>query len=102
MIAAVATNVGPILEDYIVKASMLARLNSLARGASAISIENFYKLLEIYNAGIIPCIPSKGSLGASGDLGPLACIALVATGKWKAKLQGRGFKWENGLRTGGN
>ncbi len=87
LISAVATNVGPYLEDHIVRASMLARLNSLSRGTSAISLENFKKLLSIYNAGVLPCIPSKGSLGASGDLGPLACIALVATGKWKAKYK---------------
>lgn len=84
LIAAVATNVGSYLDKSIVRASMLTRLNSLARGTSAISIENFNKLLRMFNAGIIPCIPSKGSLGASGDLGPLACIALVATGQWKA------------------
>lgn len=89
LISAVATNVGPLLEDNVVRATMLARLNSLARGCSAISPENFDKLLQIYNAGIVPCIPSKGSLGASGDLGPLAAIALVATGKWKAKYKGR-------------
>lgn len=89
LIAAVATNVGPYLDDKVVRATMLARLNSLARGTSAISITNFDKLLQIYNAGIIPCIPSKGSLGASGDLGPLACIALVATGKWRAKYKGQ-------------
>ena len=88
LIAAVATNVGPHLEDRVVRASMLARLNSLARGNSAISLENFNKLLKIFNKGVIPCVPSKGSLGASGDLGPLACIALVATGKWKAKYEG--------------
>jgi len=88
LIAAVATNVGPYLDDEIVKAAMLTRLNSLARGSSAISLENFNKLLKMYNAGVIPCVPSKGSLGASGDLGPLAAIALVATGKWKAKYKG--------------
>lgn len=88
LISAVATNVGSFLDDDVVRASMLVRLNSLAKGVSAISLENFNKLLSIYNAGIIPCIPSKGSLGASGDLGPLACIALVATGKWKAKYKG--------------
>ena len=98
LIAAVATNVGPYLEDDIVKASMLARLNSLARGTSAISLKNFNKLLEIYNAGIIPCVPCKGSLGASGDLGPLACIALVATGKWKAKYQGKVLKGATALK----
>ena len=42
----------------------------------------------MYNRGIIPCIPEKGSLGTSGDLGPLACIALVGTGQWRAKYEG--------------
>lgn len=101
LIAAVATNVGPYLEDRIVKASMLARLNSLARGTSAISMENFSKLLQMFNAGIVPCVPSKGSLGASGDLGPLACIALVATGKWKARYKGQLLTGAEALKQAG-
>lgn len=88
LIAAVATNVGPYLSNDVARASILVRLNSLARGYSAISLENFNKLLSVYNAGIIPCIPAKGSLGASGDLGPLACVALVCIGKWKANYKG--------------
>jgi histidine ammonia-lyase len=88
LIAAVATNVGDYLSDKFVRATMLARLNCLARGTSAISLENFEQLRLLFNAGIIPCIPEKGSLGASGDLGPLAYVALVATGKWRAKYQG--------------
>ncbi len=71
------------------------------RGCSGISEENFNKLLKIYNAGIIPCIPSKGSLGASGDLGPLACIALVATGKWKAKYKGEILSGNRALKKAG-
>jgi histidine ammonia-lyase len=101
LIAAVATNVGPYLDDRIVKATMLARLNSLARGASAISLENYKKLMSMYNAGILPCIPSKGSLGASGDLGPLACIALVATGKWKAKYNEQILSGDEALKRAG-
>jgi histidine ammonia-lyase len=89
LIAAVATNVGSYLDSDVVRASILVRLNSLSRGCSAISVNNFTKLLDIYNAGILPCIPSKGSLGASGDLGPLACIALVGIGKWKAEYKGK-------------
>ena len=89
LISAVATNVGICLRDEIVRAGMLSRLNSLARGTSGISFDNFSKLLDMYNRGIIPCIPMKGSLGASGDLGPLACIALVGSGKWKAKYKGQ-------------
>ena len=101
LISSVATNVGQYLDESIVRASMLTRLNSLARGTSAISIENFNKLLSLFNAGIIPCIPSKGSLGASGDLGPLACIALVACGKWKANYKGKIVSGELALKEAG-
>ena len=101
LIAAVATNVGSYLDSDVVRASMLVRLNSLARGCSAISLENFNKLLSVYNAGIVPCIPSKGSLGASGDLGPLACIALVCVGKWKAVYKGQTLDGEEALRQAG-
>ena len=84
----VATNVGPNLDDVYVRAAMLCRINSLGRGVSAISPENFEKYIAVYNAGIIPCIPEQGSLGASGDLGPLAYIAMVVTGAWRAKYEG--------------
>jgi histidine ammonia-lyase len=62
LIAAVATNVGNYLPDKFVRATMLARLNCLARGTSAISLESFEHLRLMFNAGIIPCIPEKGSL----------------------------------------
>ena len=55
----------------------------------------------MYNAGIIPCVPEKGSLGASGDLGPLAYIALVATGAWRAKYQGEIMSGEEALKRAG-
>jgi len=84
----VSSNVGSYLDDVYVRASMLARLNSLGRGVSGISFENYRKYVELYNAGIVPCIPEKGSLGASGDLGPLAYIALVGTGHWLARCEG--------------
>ncbi|MDP6730697.1 MAG: aromatic amino acid lyase, partial [SAR324 cluster bacterium] len=79
----VASNVGRLLDDEYVRATMLARLNSLGRGASAISFENYKKYVDLYNAGILPCIPEQGSLGASGDLGPLACAAMVGCGYWR-------------------
>ncbi len=84
----VQSNVGDDLDDATVRAAMLARINSLGRGYSAISLENFEKYVAMYNRGILPCIPEKGSLGTSGDLGPLACIALVGTGQWRAKYEG--------------
>jgi len=85
----VQSNVGDYLDDHYVRAAMLARINSLGRGVSAISLENFEKYIAMYNSGILPCIPEKGSLGTSGDLSPLACIALVGTGQWRAKYHGK-------------
>ncbi len=84
----VQSNVGAYLDDEYVRAAMLARINSLGRGYSAISVTNLEKYIAMYNRGIVPCIPEKGSLGTSGDLGPLACIALVGTGQWRARYQG--------------
>ena len=89
LIAAVASNMGPHLPDDAVRAAMLARINVLARGHSAIRLEVVDHLVEMFNRGVIPRIPSLGSLGASGDLGPLACIALVATGSWQAVVEGQ-------------
>ncbi len=84
----VQSNVGPCLDDEYVRASMLSRINSLGRGASAITLDNLEKYIAMYNQGVLPCIPEKGSLGTSGDLAPLACIALVGTGQWRAKFDG--------------
>lgn len=88
LINAVATNVGAYLDEETVRAIMLSRIVSLARGNSAISPENLSKLMAVYNAGITPCVPEKGSLGTSGDLGPLAAIALACIGQWKARIKG--------------
>jgi histidine ammonia-lyase len=101
LIRSVASNVGPLLDDDFVRATMLARINSLGRGASAIAFENFEKYIAIYNAGILPCIPEKGSLGASGDLGPLAFIAMVGTGFWRAKYKGKIIPAADALKNAG-
>ncbi|MBW2367655.1 MAG: aromatic amino acid lyase [Deltaproteobacteria bacterium] len=101
LLGATASNVGDYLADNYVRAIIATRINSLARGASAISLENFKKYIAIFNAGILPCIPEKGSLGASGDLGPLAYIGLVATGHWKAKLGGKIVSGKEALQQSG-
>jgi histidine ammonia-lyase len=98
LLNAVATNVGPALDDRSVRAIMLARIVSLSRGNSAISPENLRKLIAVYNAGIAPLVPEKGSLGTSGDLGPLAAIALACTGQWKARLGGQTLPGADALR----
>jgi phenylalanine aminomutase (D-beta-phenylalanine forming) len=88
LLRSVASNVGEPFPEEVVRATMLARLNSLCRGHSAIQLENFMVLLDMLNAHIHPLVPMKGSLGASGDLGPLACIALAATGEGMVKYRG--------------
>ncbi|WP_030590926.1 phenylalanine aminomutase (D-beta-phenylalanine forming) [Streptomyces anulatus] len=89
LINAVATNVGTYLDDTTGRTIMLSRIVSLARGNSAITPANLDKLVTVLNSGIVPCVPEKGSLGTSGDLGPLAAIALVCAGQWKARYNGQ-------------
>jgi histidine ammonia-lyase len=101
LINAVATNVGPYLDEHATRAIMLARIKSLSRGHSGISVENFEKLVRLFNSGVMPCIAEKGSLGTSGDLGPLAAMALVATGQWKACFEGRIMPGADALRRAG-
>ena len=97
----VQSNCGRHLDDHYVRAAMLARINSLGRGYSAISIENLEKYVAMYNRGVLPCIPEKGSLGTSGDLGPLACIGLVGTGQWRAKFDGEVMPGAEALKKAG-
>ena len=74
---------GAPLSEKEVRASILARANSLAKGYSGVRAEVIDKLIEILNKNIYPYVPSYGSLGASGDLAPLAHIALLLLGKGK-------------------
>ncbi|WP_095164680.1 phenylalanine aminomutase (D-beta-phenylalanine forming) [Pseudomonas sp. Irchel 3H3] len=101
LIRSVATNVGSYLGEVDTKAIMLSRINSLCRGNSAISLEVLDVLVALYNSGILPCIPEKGSLGTSGDLGPLACIALVCTGEWKVTYEGKLLPAQDALTLAG-
>lgn len=101
LLHAVATNVGPPLSPQEVRATILARIVSLARGNSAIRPENLRKLVDLYNSGVIPVVPSLGSLGTSGDLAQLAAIGLVATGQWKACYEGREMSGAQALSAAG-
>lgn len=74
---AVAT--GPMLPEEVVRAAMLVRANTLAKGYSGVRIEIVETLLEMLNRNVTPCIPSQGSLGSSGDLASLSHLALVLT-----------------------
>jgi histidine ammonia-lyase len=79
-----AVGVGPLLEIPVVRALLLLRAHTLALGASGVSPALVDHLIAMLAAGIIPAVPAQGSVGASGDLAPLAHLALVAIGEGEA------------------
>ena len=83
-----AAGVGECLPEEVVRAAMLLRANSLAKGYSGIRLETMEMLLAMLNRRVYPAVPSKGSVGASGDLSPLSHIALVMMGEGKAFVRG--------------
>ena len=83
-----ATGVGDPLPREVVRAMMLIRANVLAKGFSGIRPLVADRLCDQLNRGVTPVVPSQGSVGASGDLAPLAHIALVLTGEGEAEYDG--------------
>ncbi len=83
-----AVGVGKNFDIPTVRAIMLIRANTLARGFSGIKLATLELILEFLNRGVHPSIPEKGSLGASGDLAPLAHFACVLIGEGEAEYQG--------------
>jgi histidine ammonia-lyase len=79
-----ASGVGEPLAPEIVRAAMTLRAKDFARGHSGIRLETVRQLVELLNRGVVPVMPEKGSVGASGDLAPLAHLALVLLGRGEA------------------
>lgn len=96
-----AVGVGDPFDTVTVRAIMLIRANTLARGFSGIRIETLELMLECLNRGIHPIIPEKGSLGASGDLAPLAHSACVLIGEGEAEFNGEVLSGANALAKAG-
>jgi histidine ammonia-lyase len=84
-----AVGVGPMFDAPTVRAIMLIRANTLARGFSGIRVKTLQLILDFLNNGIHPQIPQKGSLGASGDLAPLAHFACSMIGEGQVEHQGQ-------------
>jgi histidine ammonia-lyase len=84
-----AAGVGEPLEPAAVRGMMLLRANTLARGHSGVREAVVDRLLELLDRELLPVIPSRGSVGASGDLAPLAHLALVLIGRGEARFEGR-------------
>jgi len=79
LIVSHSVGTGPALPDEVVRAAMLVRANTLAKGFSGVRVEIVETLLDMLNKGVTPLVPSQGSLGSSGDLCPLSHMALVLT-----------------------
>jgi len=83
-----AAGTGDYLDDEVVKTMILLRLNALAKGHSGIRLSTLKKFIKMFNNEMIPLVPEQGSVGASGDLVPLAHMVLPLLGKGKVKYKG--------------
>jgi histidine ammonia-lyase len=102
VILACLTGVGPPLSREMVRSMMIIRANTLAKGHSGVRPVVVQTLIDMLNAGVTPVIPCKGSLGASGDLAPLAHLAVVLTrDKDNEGKDHSGEAWFDGERLSG-
>src|SRR5271157_1916267 len=96
-----AAGVGEPLAREVVRAMMLIRANVLAKGFSGIRPLVAERLCGLLNRGVTPVVPSQGSVGASGDLAPLAHMALVLIGEGEAEFEGVIVEGGEALRRAG-
>lgn len=89
---------GDMLSKEITRAIMLLRINALCKGFSGISLETLNTLLQMLNKGVHPCIPEKGSLGASGDLAPLSHMVLPMMGEGVAEYEGNIYDGKEAMK----
>ncbi|MRI34783.1 histidine ammonia-lyase [Endozoicomonas sp. OPT23] len=83
-----STGVGQFMDDSAVRLMMVLKINSLARGLSGVRLELIEALISLVNHQVYPCVPEKGSVGASGDLSPLAHMSCVLLGEGLARING--------------
>ena len=96
-----AVGVGKPFDIATTRAVILIRANTLARGFSGIRPETLEALIELLNRGVHPIVPEKGSLGASGDLAPLAHVACVLIGEGAAIFDGENLSGAEALKKAG-
>lgn len=97
-----ATGAGDLAEPTVVRAMMIARLQSLAQGHSAIRLATIESVIDLLEASLVPAVPKIGSLGASGDLTPLAHVARACTGQGRILQEdGKPIDAERGLSSAG-
>jgi histidine ammonia-lyase len=96
-----ASGVGKPLDKEVVRATMLLRANTLAKGYSGVRLEVLETLVEMLNRGVHPVIPAKGSVGASGDLAPLSHMTLVLMGEGEAEYKGEVLSGKEAMEKAG-
>jgi histidine ammonia-lyase len=93
-----ACGVGAPYPDEVVRGAMLLRANALAKGYSGAHVATVELLVECLNRGVLPVVPSRGSVGASGDLAPLAHLALPLVGEGEGVVAGERLPGADALR----
>ncbi|WBX93436.1 HAL/PAL/TAL family ammonia-lyase [Pseudoxanthomonas mexicana] len=96
-----AVCVGEPMAPEIVRAMLGIRINTLLKGHSGIRVETLQALAAMLNAGIVPVVPSLGSVGASGDLAPLSHLAIVLLGGGEAFYDGERMPGAEALKRAG-
>ena len=84
-----AAGTGTLVDDTAVRLILALKIFALATGHSGVRPLLVERLLELYNGGVYPCIPAKGSVGASGDLAPLAHLSLALLGIGDVRVKGK-------------
>lgn len=96
-----ACGTGELLSDEVVALILLLKINNLAQGYSGVRLELIDALIALYNHRVYPCIPCKGSVGASGDLVPLAHMSLPLLGVGEVRYKGKLINAVEGLSVAG-
>jgi len=96
-----AVGVGHYMPDSVSRAMLLLRANQLASGYSGVSLKLVKQIIKLLNKKVHPLIPQQGSVGASGDLAPLAHLALVLIGEGRANYLGKEMSGKKALKKAG-
>ena len=96
-----AAGIGEYMDDSTVRLMMVLKINSLSRGFSGIRLKVIEFFMQLLAAEVYPCVPKKGSVGASGDLAPLSHMCLPLLGEGEMRHQGKLIKASEGLEIAG-
>ncbi|MDD9175788.1 histidine ammonia-lyase [Aliivibrio sp. S2TY2] len=96
-----AAGIGEFMNDATVRLMIVLKINSLSRGYSGIRPSVVNALIQLVNSEVYPCIPKKGSVGASGDLAPLAHMSTVLLGEGEARYKGEVISGQEALEIAG-